>query len=137
MIEVIPIPINLKDTSRRYLQYNRAFAEFHGIERDAWIGKTVFDLLPPDEAIAHDATDHLALEHPGEQNYERKVTTRRGGVRDAILRKATLVRSDGSVAGVVGTIVDVTDSKAQQAKSPWPRSACAHHKYDSRRGFPV
>ena len=116
VIEVIPIPINLKDTSRRYLQYNRAFAEFHGIERDAWIGKTVFDLLPPDEAIAHDATDHLALEHPGEQNYERKVTTRRGGVRDAILRKATLVRSDGSVAGVVGTIVDVTDSKAQQAK---------------------
>ena len=116
LIEVVPIPINLKDTSGRYVQYNKAFAEFHGIERGAWIGKTVFDLLPADEAIFHDAMDREIIEIPGEMNYERKVTTYRGDVRDAILRKASLVKADGSVAGVVGTIVDVTESKAQQAQ---------------------
>ena len=115
VIEVIPIPINLKDTSCRYMQYNKAFAEFHGIERDAWIGKTVFDLLSADQALVHDATDRKLLECPGEKNYEQRVTTYSGDVRDAVLRKATLVKADGSVAGVVGTIVDVTESRAQQA----------------------
>ena len=115
VIEVIPIPINLKDTSCRYVQYNKAFAEFHGIDRDIWIGKTVFDLLSVDEAIVHDSMDRLLLEHPGEKNYERRLVTHRGDTRDAILRKATLVRADGSVAGVVGTIVDITESKAQQS----------------------
>ena len=111
VIEVIPIPINLKDNACRYVQYNKAFAEFHGIDREIWIGKTVFDLLSADEAIIHDKMDRLLLQQPGEQNYERRLVTHRGETRDAILRKATLLRSDGSVAGVVGTIVDITEAK--------------------------
>ncbi|MFB0935963.1 MAG: PAS domain S-box protein [Propionivibrio sp.] len=115
LIEVVPIPIYLKDVLGRYQQLNKAFADFHGIERDAWIGKTAFDLMTADEAIVHDSLDRLLLEHPGLQTYDRRVLTHSGVERDCILRKATLTRSDGSVAGVVGAILDITETKAQQA----------------------
>lgn len=115
LIEVIPIPIYLKDRAGRYQQLNRAFAEFHGIDREEWIGRTVFDLLGDDEARVHDAKDRRLLERPGQETYELKVTAHSGVVRDAILGKATLTRADGSVAGLVGTIVDVTEKREREA----------------------
>ena len=114
LIEVVPLPIYLKDTAGRYLQFNKAFEEFFGIQREAWLGKTLYDLLPPADAVIHAAKDTLILESPGEQSYEARVHTRRGDIRDTIYRKASLTKPDGSVAGLVGTIADITERKAQE-----------------------
>ena len=115
LIEVVPLPIYMKDTAGRYLQFNKAFEDFFGIQRDAWLGKTVHDLLPAADTVLHAEKDRLLLASPGQQNYEARVHTRSGEVRDTIYRKATLTKPDGSIAGLVGTIADITERKAQEA----------------------
>ncbi|MFZ2854181.1 MAG: PAS domain S-box protein [Rhodocyclaceae bacterium] len=115
LIEAVPLPIYLKDVSGHYLQFNKAFEAFFGIRREEWLGKTVHDLLPAADAAIHAAKDRLILESPGQQKYEARVHTRNGDVRDTIYRKATLTRHDGGVVGLVGTIADVTERKAQEA----------------------
>ena len=114
LIEVVPLPIYLKDTSGRYLQFNKAFEDFFGIRRDEWLGKTLHDLLPAADAVIHATQDALILQSPGQQCYEARVHTRGGALRDTIYHKATLTKPDGSVAGLVGTIADITERKAQE-----------------------
>jgi len=115
LIEVVPIPIYLKDVAGRYLRFNKAFEEFFAIQRESWLGKTAFDLLPGEAAAFHAAEDQRLLQKPGLQTYEAQVLSRDGTRRDAIYRKATLTKPDGSVAGLVGTITDITGRKAQEA----------------------
>ena len=116
LIEAEPVPLYLKDASGRFMQFNRAFAEFHGIGREEWIGKTVFDLLHVDEARIHAEIDQQLIERPGQRSYERKVMTRGGFEREVVLSKATLTRADGGVVGLVGVVGDLTESKMQQAR---------------------
>ena len=115
LIEVVPLPIYRKDISGRYLQFNKAFEDFFGIRRDEWLGKTLHDLLPAADAVIHSSQDAMILQSPGQQRYEARVHTRGGELRDTIYHKATLTKPDGSVAGLVGTIADITERKVQEA----------------------
>ena len=113
LIEVLPNPIYFKDTDGRYLGVNKAWEKFFGVSRHAFIGKTVHDLYfnHPEIARLRDAMDQELWAHPGTQMYETSITTPDERQRDAIYYKATFTRADGSVAGLIGTIVDITERK--------------------------
>ncbi len=117
LIEALPNPIYFKATDGRYLGVNRAWEKFFGMPRDAFIGKTVFDLYPNNREIADRlyAKDQELWEHPGTQTYETSITTPDGTAHDALYYKATFTHTDGSVAGLIGTIVDVTERKQIEA----------------------
>ncbi|HRD93700.1 MAG TPA: PAS domain S-box protein, partial [Accumulibacter sp.] len=115
LFEVVPLPIYLTDTAGRYLHLNRAFAGFFGIAREDWAGKTVQDLLPGELSALHVEKDREILTAVGQQVYEAQVELRDASRRDAIYHKATLTRADGSITGLLGAIVDITDRKAQEA----------------------
>jgi PAS domain S-box-containing protein len=112
LIEAIPLPVYVKDDNRRYSVLNRAFEEFFGISRTDFLGKTVFELLSPEGALIHDTYDRELLKTVSHQSYEAKIPQRNGIVRDGIYYKATRTRADGSIAGLVGTISDITERKA-------------------------
>lgn len=114
LIEAVPIPIYLKDANGRYIQFNRALEEFFGIRRDEWLGKTVFDLFTDETADFHAQKDRQLLVAPGKQIFEARVRSRDGTLRDSIYCKATLTKPDGSIAGLIGTITDITERKAQE-----------------------
>jgi PAS domain S-box-containing protein len=110
LLEATPTAIYLKDLQGRYLRFNKAFEKLFGIERDAWIGKTVFDLLPADAAsMVHDKD--LALFRTGEvQSYETVfVHIRSREAREALYWKAPLKDANGHVTALVGTVLDITD----------------------------
>ena len=110
LIEAIPLPGYIKDVQGRYIGFNRAFEEFHGIQREAWVGKTSLELLGNSEASAfHTAKDAELLATGGVQTYETEIALAGGDVRNAMFRKAVLTRADGTVSGLVGTIIDITD----------------------------
>jgi len=115
LFEVLPLPIYLKDTAGRYLQFNKASEDFFGIRRSEWLGRTVADLLPAEQAALHAERDRQLLATVGQQIYEAQVEVRDGRRRDTIYHKATLTRPDGSIAGLLGAIVDITERKAQEA----------------------
>ncbi|CAK0772685.1 two-component system, sensor histidine kinase and response regulator [Gammaproteobacteria bacterium] len=116
LIEAIPLPVYVKDEERRYQVMNRAFEAFFAIDRADYLGKTVFELLPPEEAPIHDVRDRVLLQRVSHQSYEAKIPRRGGVVLDGVYHKATLTRPDGSIAGLVGTISDITERKAWEAQ---------------------
>lgn len=111
LIEAIPLPVYLKDTQGRYIRLNRAFEQFFHVRRADYIGRTLHDLLPPEDARVHVEKDADLFAAKGTQSYEAMVHSRDGEIHDAIYRKAVLTRRDGSVSGLLGVIVDITDRK--------------------------
>ncbi len=113
LIEVLPNPIYFKGTDGRYLGVNKAWERYFGLSRDSFVGKTVHELYPNDPEIGTKlhAMDQLLWERPGTQVYETAIRTPDGVHHDAIYGKATFMRADGSVAGLIGTITDITERK--------------------------
>ena len=113
LIEALPNPIYFKGTDGRYLGVNRAWEAYFGTPRDAFLGKTVHDLYPGNPEIADRlrAMDQVLWDRPGTQIYETAIRTPDGQHHDAIYYKATFTRAEGRVAGLIGTIIDITERK--------------------------
>src|SRR5438552_4366280 len=117
LVDSLAVPVFFKSRDGRYLGVNRAWEEFFGIRGEAFIGKQVADLYPQDPAIAekHAAMDRELYAHPGQQSYEITVPARDGQLRDTIYYKATYTDARGEVAGLIGTIIDITARKHAEA----------------------
>ena len=111
LIEAIPGPVFYKDTTGRYLGCNSAFAEVMGVEPEALVGKTAYDIAPPELAKQFTDSDLELLASPGAKIYESRLRHADGTLRDAVFHKATFTRPDGSVNGVVGVMIDITERK--------------------------
>ena len=113
MIEALPNPIFFKDTEGRYQGVNKAWESFFGLARGSCIGKTVYDLYPADRALAErlDAGDRGLLARQGTLSYERVIDTHDGLHHDTVIYKATYPGADAAVAGLIGTIIDITERK--------------------------
>jgi nitrogen fixation negative regulator NifL len=111
LIEAIPLPLYLKDTGGRYLRLNRAFELFFAVRREDILGKTLHELLRPEDANLHAEKDAELYAAGGSQVYEAHVASRDGATHDTIYRKAVLTRPDGSISGLLGTIIDITERK--------------------------
>ena len=113
LIEVLPNPVYFKDTAGRYLGVNKAWEVFFGISRQSFLGKTVDELYPGNADIAQRlrADDQALFEHPGARSFETTITTADGKVLNTIYYKATFADAGGGTAGLIGTIVDITERK--------------------------
>ena len=110
LFHTIPQPIYLKDEQGRYMRLNRAFCTFFGVREEDLLGKTVFELLNPDNAKFHNDYDQRLFAELGTQVYEANLAIQ-GRQVDTMYSKAALTRADGSLIGLVGTIVDMTNQK--------------------------
>ncbi|HEY5897991.1 MAG TPA: PAS domain S-box protein [Burkholderiales bacterium] len=117
LVDSLPVPVFFKSRDGRYLGVNRAWEEFFGIPADAFIGKQVAELYPQDPEVAekHAAMDRELYARPGRQSYEITVPLRDGQRRDTIYYKATYTDARGEVAGLIGTIVDITGHRRAEA----------------------
>src|SRR5689334_19564480 len=118
LIESIPIPVFFKGRDGRYLGVNRAWEDFFGVKRDQMVGGLVADLYPgaPATAQRHAAMDEELWRKPGTQSYEIPIQLRDGRVRHALYYKATFGNAAGEVAGLIGTIVDITERKQAEQR---------------------
>jgi len=110
LVDALPVPVFFKSRDGRYLGVNRAWEQFFGIPAQSFIGKHVADLYPGDPAIAekHAAMDRELYARGGPQSYEIRVRTGDGRLRDTIYYKAPYRDAQGEIAGLIGTIVDIT-----------------------------
>ncbi|WP_409026481.1 PAS domain S-box protein [Janthinobacterium sp. SUN098] len=113
LIETIPIPLYLKDVHGRYLRANRAFCAFFHLDQARIAGLTVADILPQQQAQQARQHDVALLQDRGNHTYEDRLIV---GTRqvDVLCSKAALLKSDGSLHGLVGTIVDISSQKAAE-----------------------
>jgi len=118
LIEVIPNPIFFKGTDGRYIGVNKAWETLFELPRGHFLGKTVHDLYAHQPEIANrlHANDQALWRTGGSQEYETTITTPKGKSLDAVYYKAAYKDGDGKIAGLIGTIVDITERKANEQR---------------------
>ena len=111
LINAIPSPVFYKDANGIYLGCNRAFEQYLGRAREEIINKTDYDMAPKEEADKYQAMDLALFERPGIQEYEASSTDADSVRHEFIMIKAAFFKTEGTVGGVIGIMVDVTDRR--------------------------
>jgi len=109
MIDTIPSPVFYKDRDLRYIGCNRVFESYTGLRREAIIGKTGEEILPPEAARVSREKDLFLLSHEGIQVYQLKFPHPDKSVREMLVRKATFGGSGQALSGILGVMTDITD----------------------------
>ena len=111
LIDTIPNPIYYKDAQGRYLGCNSAFESATGARRDEVIGKTAHTFFVQELADIYCKGDDELLARGGEQVFGSVAPYADGTLRHVIFHKATYVAVDGSVGGLVGIYMDISEQK--------------------------
>jgi len=111
LIDALPAPVFFKDPEGRYLGCNKAYESFLNRGKDEIIGKSVFETAPEELADIYREKDLALLWSPGIQIYESSVRDADGSVHSVVFHKATFSRPDGSVGGLIGAMLDITERK--------------------------
>ncbi|GFO67812.1 hypothetical protein GMLC_13910 [Geomonas limicola] len=114
ILDSLPVPIFYRDLAGHYLGVNRAYENYLGRDRAALIGKSVFEIFPPEIAQIYYRADRELQLNGGVQQYENQIVHADGASRDVIFYKASFLSSEGVLAGVVGTLLDITDRKQME-----------------------
>lgn len=114
LINTIPNPIFYKDAAGIYRGCNTAFEKYLGLSRDKIIGKSVYDMASKELADKYSEMDQTLFRNPGVQVYESKVRYADDTLHDVIINKATFTNTDGSLGGLIGVILDITERKATE-----------------------
>lgn len=111
LIDAIPIPVFYKDINGDYLGCNSAFSELMGLSKEAILGKKVSDIYNPQFASIYYQADLELIRTGGSQSFESTVVPAFGKQRDVLFNKATFPSQDGSVAGIIGSMTDISELK--------------------------
>lgn len=111
LIDNLPQPVYYKDTQGRYLGCNKAFEAFTGRSKEAFKGKTIFELAAQEAAQLFDEADQELLSSQEAQTYETWVASADNERRRVLFNKAVFFNRDGSVGGLVGAMLDITERK--------------------------
>jgi diguanylate cyclase (GGDEF)-like protein/PAS domain S-box-containing protein len=116
LLDTIPIPVFSKNRQGQYLHINKAFQEFLGITKDQFVGKTVFEVNPPELARTYFAQDEALFASGEIQRYEFKARNAQQEDREVEFTKAVFHDAQGRLAGIIGAILDITDRSRAQAE---------------------
>ncbi len=109
LLDAIPAPVFYRDKVGRFLGCNAAFEEFYGVTRTSITGKTLAMILPDDQVEAQRNSDNMLIANPGSILYETVTKNATGEKRTGVVHKATFEDADGTVEGVIGVFVDLSD----------------------------
>ena len=111
LLNAIPSPIFYKDEKGIYLGCNKAFETYVGKDSDEIVGKTVFDMASREFAEKYHKMDSDLFREGGKQVYESQIMHADGSKHDVQLNKAAFKKTDGSLGGLIGVMLDITERK--------------------------
>lgn len=112
LLNAVPLPIFFKDSELKYFGCNRAYEKVIGMEESLLIGKTAYDTAPKDLADVYTKMDkELLSSATDKQQYETKLMFADGSLHDVIFHKSVFRNNDGSVGGIIGVLLDVSERR--------------------------
>jgi PAS domain S-box-containing protein len=117
LIDALPNPLFLKDAQGRYTTLNRAFEEAYGVRREDFIGRTVLELDVLDAAAREDAhrCDMAVVQGGGRTQRAFENHWADGRVHQTLFWGQGLSMPDGSPAGMVGVLLDISEEAQARA----------------------
>ena len=100
MLDAIPSPVYFKDRDGSYPVFNRAWDEIFGQSG-----------APAESESIHRERDKGLLDRPSSTTYEALVPGSSGDTRQMLFNKVSFVDQEGSIAGLIGVVTDVTRYK--------------------------
>ncbi len=107
LFENLPIPVFTKDLDGRYTSTNPENLKYWNVNP---VGHTDAELLPPEIAHLLSQVDRQVVQTLTIQNREEKFSMD-DGIHTMLSRKVPLRDSTGSVIGILGASLDITDRK--------------------------
>ena len=121
LLNLLPLPIFYEDQNGKYLSCNQAFCDFMGKPKDEIISKTVFEINASPAAQNYFEHDLLMMARNMSCEVVERVMLRGDGeYRNVSIYKSLLTRL-GSISGIVGVLLDVTDLKKAQSQEEFYR----------------
>ena len=111
LIDAIPSPIFYKNVAGEYIGCNQGYEKFIGKSRDELIGRSVFELWPDDLAQIYHQADQELFKNQQIQTYENSIVYADGSRHEVLFFKAPFFNTDGSLGGLVGSILDISQRK--------------------------
>ena len=113
LVDSIPNPIFVKDTSACFVTFNTAYERAFGMRREDYVGKTVLELdyISEDARKAYHEEDAGLIADGGMAHHAFDIPFADGRSHDVLYWSIAFDLSDGSVGGVVGVIVDISEQK--------------------------
>ena len=113
LLDTIPNAIFYKGADTRFLGCNQAYETLFGTHRSRFIGKTVLDLdyLPRAVREAYQAEDTRVVQECSRLSRNEDILFADGLMHSTLYSVTGFRNPDGTPAGLIGLIVDVTDLK--------------------------
>ncbi len=115
LISSMPHPVFYKDRKKKYIGFNNAFCDFCGNDSGGVVGKDIFEVFPPDIASKFNEEDVKLLENGGScVNECRLYNYLMNEYRDMLITKSAFGDASGSISGIIGTMIDITEQKKNE-----------------------
>lgn len=111
LMDNIPLPVYFKNVDSRYIDCNKAFTKLFGLSKEDIIGKTVYHLLDAQQAELFEEKDLDLLLSRIPQIFETQIRFNNKSISFFLFHKSVYYDSYNQVAGIIGTMLDITDSK--------------------------
>jgi len=116
VFESTPDFLVLMDSEFVYQAVNPAFCRFMGKTEEELIGRTDFDVFPPDEAEIYRQSDIEIMASGEPQILERRVTDADGIERLLQVAKTPILDATGKSIGILVSVRDITEHKRTEEK---------------------
>ena len=110
ILENSPSIVFLKDADGRYLDCNHAFEKLCALNRERIIGKTDWELFPPQQASEFHSNDLEVLKSGRPMEFE-ETALHSDGSHISIVSKFPLRRVAGRIDSIGGIVADITERK--------------------------
>ena len=118
LFDTLPYPVFVKGVDTRFSGCNQAYEEAFGIRREDFIGRRVLDLeyIPQADREAFQAEDEAIISSRGHTQREIDIHYADGTLHRVIYTITAFQLADGTPAGMLGVLFDVTERRQAEEK---------------------
>jgi len=119
MMEVVPYPLVAKDRENRYIAVNRAFEKTLGLKREDIIGRTTLEVQSWGSHNSQRLHDLVGMSIASGRREEVEIAFHDcdGVPRHGLFWTGEFAAANGAMAGVVGTMIDITDIRDAEMRA--------------------
>jgi PAS domain S-box-containing protein len=122
LLEVSPTPFFVKDECGRFTTVDRAWLDLMAPEQDQVVGRRSDEVFGA-EAPMHIEQDQRLLLSEESVSYENRLLRPGREPRDTVVTKLRFTNADGTPAGIIGSIIDVTEFRNAERATQEARDA--------------